>query len=257
LSQEGNDHMKQILLASAALLVAAPAFAADMPAPYPASTPTFSSPAPVVWQGFYAGLNAGGVFVDGNAGVDANGYNIPGEVVPLSDDNGFIGGAQIGYNWQGAGNWVFGVEADIQYLDYSVANTTVANIGDTVYAAQADWLATLRARLGVATEFGLIYATGGLAYSDLTYSVTDVLTAAPAGGDTVVGATQPDWGWTIGAGAEFMLTGNWSVKAEYLYVNFGGETVVGLVGTGGTSNFNFDDTEMHIARVGLNYKFGL
>ncbi|MGE0231357.1 MAG: outer membrane protein, partial [Flavobacteriaceae bacterium] len=231
--------------------------AADMPQPSPAPAPveSYSTPAPTVWQGVYAGLNAGGVFVTDSYATDLNGYNIAGETVPLGDHNGFIGGAQIGYNWQGASNWVWGIEGDIQYLDYSAGGRTVANIGDTFYAADADILATLRARLGVATGFGLIYATGGLAYSDLEYSVTDTATAAPAGPSTIAASAESDWGWTVGGGAEFMLANNWSVKAEYLYVHFDGETATGV--SGGTPfNFAFDDTEMHIARVGLNYRFG-
>ncbi|MCB1476539.1 MAG: porin family protein [Rhodobiaceae bacterium] len=248
--------MKKLLLTtSAIMLLAAPAIAADMPRPAPAPAPmeSYSTPAPTVWQGFYAGLNAGGVFVTDGYATDINGYNTAGETVALGDSNGFIGGAQIGYNWQGAGNLVWGIEGDIQYLDYSAAGVS-PTIGDTFYAADADMLATLRARLGVATGFGLIYATGGLAYSDLEYSVTDTSTAAPGTG-TISASAKPDWGWTVGGGAEFMLNNNWSVKAEYLYVHFDGETATGV--SGGTPfNFAFDDTEMHIARVGLNYKFG-
>lgn len=249
--------MKNLLLTTTAtVLLAAPAMAADMPRPNPAPAPveSYATPAPTVWQGFYAGLNAGGVFVTDGYGTDLNGYNAPGETVPLGDSNGFIGGAQIGYNWQGAGNLVWGIEGDIQYLDYSASGIS-PSVPDTFYAADADFLATLRARLGVATGFGLIYATGGLAYSDLTYSVTDNATAAPAGPATIAASAKSDWGWTVGGGAEFMLNNNWSVKGEYLYVHFDGKTATGV--SGGTPfNFAFTDTDMHIARVGLNYKFG-
>src|SRR5829696_2033878 len=144
--------MKKLLLSSVALLgLTATALAADLP------RRTVVAPAPVpfvavpvfTWTGFYVGVNAGYGFTDdtdddfnngfgGFGGFGGSGLSVQTNaglqpVVPLSGFNnfdngrnrdGFVGGGQIGYNFQftpGSG-FVIGIEADAQYADFGNRN---------------------------------------------------------------------------------------------------------------------------------------
>ncbi len=248
-----------VLSAGALMIAATAAQAADLPS---------SKMAPVApvflaynWTGFYVGAHAGAAFVQRNRGVDVNTYNtVAGDAASLGAKTAFIGGLQVGYNHQFS-NFVLGVEADISYLGYRSRASTPASIalfgGDTIYQAKADWLGTARLRAGVAIDRALIYVTGGLAYSDLKYSVVDACIVAPCGGATINASGRPDWGWVLGGGLEYAITNNWTVKGEYLYASFRGRTVSAAAGpgAGGTFNFRFGRTDMHIARLGVNYKF--
>jgi outer membrane immunogenic protein len=157
------------------------------------------------------------------------------------DGDGFLGGAQIGYNWQ-AGNIVFGVEADFQGSTGSgnVSGTAgpVAFTGD----AKTPWFGTLRGRLGYAFDRNLIYITGGGVYGKNTLDGTLNTTGAFSSSTTF-------WSWTIGAGYEAMLWDRWSAKLEYLYVG-SPDSAASPPGVGISG-----DTDTHILRVGLNYHF--
>jgi outer membrane immunogenic protein len=236
--------MKKILLSSVALLgLTAVASAADLPsrrapAPMVAAVPVFT------WTGFYVGVNAGYGWNSGDSQyVDpAFGYTSSG-----NDDGGFIGGAQIGYNYQ-IGQFVVGVETDIQY-----ANTGNSNSGYYAgyYGGNDDsdgYFGTVRARAGFAFDRALIYATGGLAYGDLGNNNYYGLTNTSFGygydnGDDV------NVGWTVGGGVEYAFTNNLTAKLEGLYVNLDTKNSGGLYYTGN------GDTEFGVVRAGLNYKF--
>ncbi|HEY8381783.1 MAG TPA: outer membrane protein [Microvirga sp.] len=239
--------MKKILLSSVAFLgLATGALAADLPsrrapAPMIAAVPVFT------WTGFYVGVNAGYGFSTN----DDNTVFIPGVgfVSGGDDDGGFLGGGQIGYNFQ-FGSFVLGVEADLQYADLGGSDGRF--YGTTYYggAGGLDYFGTVRARAGVAFDRALIYATGGFAYggggndSGCFYGTTFV---ASCGGDDNSG------GWTIGAGVEYAITNNLTVKVEGLYVNLdqGGDD--GILTTGILNNR--DDLEFGVVRAGLNFKF--
>ena len=165
--------MRHNLLASTALttstaFVAGAALAADlrMPVKAPAVVPPFS------WNGCYAGANAGGV--SGHVHED---ITIPGFAVidTGGTSSGFIGGGQIGCNWQYDPHWVFGVEGDINYLDIDRSGyfRSVFKGEDTVGAQKTNskWLGTVRVRLGYAWDRGYLYATGGMAFGDVSSSV--------------------------------------------------------------------------------------
>jgi outer membrane immunogenic protein len=121
--------MKKILLSSVALLgLTAGAFAADLPSRRAAPAPYVAVPV-FTWTGFYVGVNAGYGFSDNNnnqgsfvAGPGALSAPLGGYAGTVNRGNGngnndgFVGGGQIGYNYQ-IGNWVVGIEADAQYAD--------------------------------------------------------------------------------------------------------------------------------------------
>ncbi|MCB4769385.1 porin family protein [Ancylobacter sp. Lp-2] len=214
--------MKKILtsgVALAALLVAAPAFAADMAQPYPTKAPVVA-PVPVFsWTGFYLGGNTGYAWGSSNGDIDNLGI----------DPSGWFGGGQIGFNYQLGNNVVIGIETDLQG----------GSIKDTAYGYESklDYFGTVRARVGYAFDTVLPYVTGGFAYGKT--KVTDQLL------NWSESSTQT--GWTIGAGVEYAFLPNWTVKAEYLYVDLGDDYYDNLGATAGTN--------LNIARVGLNYKF--
>jgi outer membrane immunogenic protein len=208
--------MKKILLSSVALLgLATGAMAADLPsrrapAPIVAAAPIFT------WTGFYVGVNAG--YGWSNDDFDAI------ALADDDDDGGFIGGAQVGYNYQ-IGSFVVGLEGDIQYADFGRDGAFDVD-GDDIADGEfdnSDWFGTVRARAGVAFGQALIYATGGFAFAD--------------------DAT----GWTVGGGLEYAFTNNLSAKIEGLYVNLeGDDDIVG-----------FDnDADFGVVRAGLNFRFG-
>jgi outer membrane immunogenic protein len=266
--------MKRVIiggLAVSALLTAASlssASAADMPlkAPPPVAAPVFS------WTGFYIGASAGGqwgqdaITGSGNpVGFVPFGINVPVFNSALGTSlhpEGFIGGGQIGYNWQ-TGSYVFGLEGDANGLSgKATRNLTGAPLTAAGFAAadfvndsaQASFLATFRGRVGVTFDRTLFYATGGGAWG--TVKTTD--TTGFFGGTVLENTsnTTSRSGWTVGGGVEYALMNNFSVKVEYLYVNLGNfnETIPATTGAPNTTvtiNHSYTD---NIARVGLNYK---
>ncbi len=107
----------------------------------------------------------------------------------------------------------------------------------------------------------LFYATGGLAVTKLKADFTFTDTFANAFENDSISKTKA--GWTVGGGIEIGLTKNWSIKTEYLYVNFGDVTTTNNNFTAFTPPIAFPtnsftrmiDLQNHIVRVGLNYRF--
>jgi outer membrane immunogenic protein len=203
--------------------------------------PAYKAPPPIVapiptWQGFYIGGHAGGGWIkDG--------------------DSGFIGGGQIGYNWQFAPNWLIGVEGDFTWTDLGQSSTLFVPPGTTLSAsANLNWLASVRGRLGYTWDRYMLYFTGGGAWADLDGSAT--LTVAGVGAASATAGARAS-GWVIGGGGEWMFAPNWSFGVEYLHYTF--DSVSGTVaGPAGTASFNFGsgDAQVDVVRARLNYKFG-
>jgi outer membrane immunogenic protein len=247
-----------LLLASMALVGAAAA--ADMPV----KAPVAPVAPPYNWSGFYIGLNAG--YSWGHQDNDL--VTVPLGVLLFSNSNnlnGFIGGGQIGYNWQ-VNQWVFGFEADFQGSSqkddgtFAIAASNpclpVASCpipGSAIsYTDKLEWFGTVRGRLGFAMDHWLPYVTGGWAYGRGTVSGTG--TTLPAGTVLAFSSSHDYSGWTVGAGLEWVFANHWSAKAEYLYIDFGsGGTVV--VNTAGTLAIASGKMTDNIARLGVNYKF--
>jgi outer membrane immunogenic protein len=233
--------------------------AADMPQYTP--PPVITAVPGWDWTGFYAGVFAGYAWgsVDTNELFSAVGgfYNPPG--APYSfDADGFFGGAQAGYNWQ-FDQIVLGVEAEIGYMgmDDSIIdpNSFIANIGDTASKFDSDFYGALTGRLGFAADQVLLYAKGGVAFLNGEGRTTDACAIAPCGG-LLINATGNDTlvGWTVGGGLEYMITPNWTIKAEYMYFDFGDFDVAGIA-SNGLSYIQSMDVTAHTAKIGVNYKF--
>jgi outer membrane immunogenic protein len=255
--------MKKILLAStsfAVLLSAGVADAADLAPQY-----VKAAPVPVYsWTGFYLGLHAGGASLDEDLSAVAS---FPGQFDNRFTDTyhklGFLGGGQVGYNWQ-TGMTVVGVEADGAWTNLKVSTDTTNDPfffgkgGTARLSTNIDWLVTLRARAGIAaTPSLLLYVTGGAAAAGVKISYQNA--GGVFGGPLVntVTANNTIFGWTAGVGAEYALSHNWTVKGEYLRVQFDNSTLNlatipnGFAGVTGRVRVSPD---LDIFRLGVNYK---
>jgi outer membrane immunogenic protein len=124
-------------------------------------------------------------------------------------------GGTAGYNAQFDRIFVFGLEGDMSWVDASGSAHQIAPFNPNQTASTAEhWLATARARIGVApADRWLVYATGGLAGADVEASITNANGTIAFPGESYVRG-----GWTAGGGIEAAIIGNWSAKLEYLYV---------------------------------------
>lgn len=226
------------LFCAAALALASPALAADLP-----TSVEPEAPMPLLWTGPYIGLHVGYGWGD----VDGD-YVIDGLVIVGGSDtydiDGFIGGIQLGYNIQ-FDNFVLGVETDLSWT--GMDGNSVPLIDGTVYSSSVDWLGTTRLRAGIAFDHALLYVTGGVAYGSVDHSVYNPVAM------TTWETDDTEFGWALGAGVEFAVAQSWTVKAEYLYVDLGSQEVSFVQGITNQS-YEFD-TEIHTFRVGLNYRF--
>jgi outer membrane immunogenic protein len=217
-----------VALSASAALCGASAYAADLPVK---SSYYKAPPLPVYnWTGFYAGVNVG---------VVAGGHENSGDFVGGTTNLGFAGGGQVGFNWQFAPQWFAGLEGDVGYLGINRQGFN----GEIGFGGKADWYSTVRGRFGYTNGPSLFYATGGAAFVHVRNDVEIPTLAFGSHSETASG-------WTIGGGIETLLGGNWSTRAEYLYVNAGSQDV--FLPTFGPVPF---DNRFHVYRLGLNYKF--
>jgi outer membrane immunogenic protein len=275
--------LKRLLLAGAAFgVLAAPAMAADMAVKAPA-------PYPYLWNGFYAGLNAGyadeqstfttaanytpDTVLGVGAGISEGLASLSSGRIVTNNGMGFIGGGQVGYNLQMGKLWVAGLEADIQGKTGSSTGSVaggnfIAIPASTPFtsvqtvSASTDWLGTVRGRFGLLlTPTWLVYFTGGLAFGGSNGNSTLSQSGGPFFGTGAANFSNTRIGGTYGAGLEWMFARNWSAKAEYLFYDLG------------TANFSYAATagvfktpvyqtvtntahlEGNIARLGVNYHF--
>lgn len=271
--------MRIFLAASAATVLAAAApgaSAADLPAsPAPAAYVAPVRPA-FTWTGFYIGANLGYAWSDRDftntltgapGGVQLSAANRGGD-----HGHGVLGGAQIGFNYQFTGNWVAGVEADIdaahvtssKYACFQGFGTGVCGTRDT----DLKTFGTVRARLGYAFDNVLVYGTGGWAWGRGTNTTVftcigpdcPATSAVPPTSPLPTGVNVNPNGWAAGAGVEWAFLPNWSMRVEYLHLQFDGVSenrsktssfLPGLVVTSHVSS----RIGVDMARVGLNYRF--
>jgi outer membrane immunogenic protein len=283
--------VKKLLLAGFAVgALVAPAFAADMPVPV----------APVAnWSGFYVGANGGyfqGVNNDVNVVGLPNPCNSPaaGCLTPPNYSNtsglaatfdtpakqkGVLYGGQIGLNSQIVPKIVVGLEADLQGISNNNDTVTMRSVTPNTnfpgfpvtqtatLSSKLDYLGTIRARAGyLITPSFLFYITGGLAYgkTEFSTSIAQNVNSLNLTGPYAAAATDSllRFGGTIGGGLEWLVTQNWSVKAEYLYVGLGTSSV-NFTLINPLAGLNFSSATVvsathfseNLARAGLNYHF--
>lgn len=215
------------------------------------------------WTGGYVGVNIGGGF-----GKFKHPFDVTGGA-PLNGSlditaGGFLGGVQAGYNWQNSG-FVLGAEADFQGSAVKAEDSISLNAGgpgglnlNGEAGTKVQWFGTVRARVGVTpVDRLLVYGTAGLAYGKVKSYIN---ANASVGGVPPVsiidaGKSSTKAGWTVGAGAEYAFTNNWSIKSEYLYTDLGKTTLITQPLGAGVNARLRNDVSFHTFRVGLNYKF--
>jgi outer membrane immunogenic protein len=184
---------------------------AGIPPPPPVVAPV--SP----WAGFYIGAHIGGVTshetVDGFGSIDTGGV---------------IAGLQGGYNWQFAPAWLIGIEEEI-----SVTSAGGTKLG---FESSPNWYDTVDARLGYILPWDgwMVYGKAGVAMMEVDYA-------------GVIADNQTRVGWNVGVGVEYLIAPQWSMKAEYNFLDFGKGNAPGTL--------NGVDTQVNQFKVGLNYHF--
>jgi outer membrane immunogenic protein len=232
-----------LLAAVSSLALVSPVAAADMPVK--------ARPVVVVapsWAGLYIGASVGAVWHE----LKYEDLTFPPVTSARGRKAGIIGGGHIGYNWQ-SNNFVYGVEADISGSSAKVTlrpfGAGAANETDT---SRLHWLATFRARAGVTVGSGntLLFATGGLALGGVENLRTFPVGITPA---EVGEGKATRTGWVAGGGIEHMLSRNWIVRAEALYVDLGDKTINTPTNIG-TYRTRFTNTEV-VARGAVLFKW--
>ena len=202
------------------------AYAADVveeapPAPVVQEAPIFS------WTGGYIGIQGGGLWSHSSFNESDTGL--------FSDNfNGGLLGGYAGYNYQ-AGAWVFGIEGDFN----GVWNDETFNVGGFDVDIATDYLASVRGRVGYAIDRTLLFATAGVAFTQMSADA-DLFNGVS------LNANKNFTGWTVGAGAEYAFTNSWIGRLEYRFYDFGNSSLD-----------NFGDVDLHTNTVtaGIAYKF--
>lgn len=262
-----SDRLWRRLIAAAVLaFVATAASAADMAMKAPQPTTTYQ------WSGCYAGLNVGG----GASGANLNSAVDPGTHLLAPDPgvvtgsgsgghsgDGLIAGGQVGCNMQ-SGLLVLGLEGD---FDSFSSHTWFSNNSNTLsdgvtpftigQSLTTNYLATIRPRLGIASDRDFAYLTGGVAFTRVSYLESYSDGGAPAGSGSAA-ASKSLVGWVAGAGWEHALADHWTFRAEYLYASFPTVNAVGTItdaGGGANTLHGSSDLAVQLLRAGVNYKF--
>jgi outer membrane immunogenic protein len=177
-----------------------------------------------------------------------------------TDIAGGFGGGQLGYNFQ-SGGFVYGIETDIQgsgirgHAGAFQLVATPALVGRSGTAkADIDFFGTVRGRIGYALGGTLLYATGGFAYGgvDSSFAFEDTV-----GNSGRISRNTTATGWTAGAGVEYKIAPNWSLKGEYQFIDLGSESVTGplVLPAGYSLRGSEKNVEFHTVRLGVNYSF--
>src|SRR2546427_6634426 len=232
---------------SALLVTSMAANAADVrarPAPYAPPPPAYAPP-PFSWTGFYLGGNIGGAW----AHRDVTDTFFLGDFGSGNNNGVFIGGGQLGYNWQ-VGYAVLGIEAD---FDGAANNNNTRTVGTVQVTSNNRWITTLAARFGVTNGPWLFYGkAGGGWVGNNSFTITNVTTGA----SITTSNNNTNSGWLVGGGIEWAFAPNWSAKIEYDYLGLDSRTFIvpaGVFLAGDT--FTTSNPNVQMVKVGINYRF--
>ena len=222
--------------------IATVSYAADLGPPYKAPAPV-TAPLPYDWTGVYVGVNGGYAWGQNDplslisSAFDVQSFNTSGWLV------GGTAGAQVQ-----KGHAVVGAEIDLDWANITGTGSTfvptilgVPTAFTVTPSSKTDAIGTARVRGGVALDNWLFYTTVGVALVDQNAAGTIINGAPCTALIPTCGGTHWHPGITGGFGAEYGLTPNWSVKAEYLYV--------WAAASGAAQN------ELNLVRAGVNFRF--
>jgi outer membrane immunogenic protein len=230
--------MKRLLQLSVIVMLSASA----LPALASAPAPSFSGYA---WTGCYIGATVG------YGGAD-NAFTDP-LAAPIEADigshvaAGFMGGGQAGCDYQ-FGSWIIGLQGMGSAFGGSATHLAIGDF----YSSRNSWLTTATARVGVTVTPNLmVYGRAGAAWMRDHQTKVDLVTGLLEGT-----ADETRSGWTIGAGGEYLFLPNWSVFAEYGYMDFGTRRTTFVTPDIPPAFFPLDiQQRVHTARVGVNVRF--
>jgi outer membrane immunogenic protein len=234
------------------------------------------------WAGGYAGIYTGGAFASGQVltrvNPSLNTYFVPSSIDSIKSNgtsrfspSKATGGIVVGYNIPGGTLWnmdtVAGIEADAGALTLTGRNSKTVTYPccapDSYHMEQSiatNGLYTLRGRWGVTTDQWFVYATGGLAATRMRVhgELSDSF-----GLEDVTKQLRSNFklGWTAGTGVEWRYDAHWSIRGEYMFVDFGKLTQAGLDQFNDLP-FGFEIAQVNhtgsmsanVVRVGINYR---
>jgi outer membrane immunogenic protein len=221
---------------AASVLQLQPANAADLP---------IFTKAPVIapsWTGFYIGGEVGYAWGRDHTVETFSATGASTGFEWRYDLDHVVGGGFAGFNYQ-FGSLVAGLEADIEAAGNKGGFYDPPGAGDT----HIKWQGTARGRLGFAAGPALFYATGGLAFADISHTYVQVITPIS---ETTSGIRT---GWTAGVGVDYAVTRNLLARVEYRYTDYGKyqyDSVTAFPGLTGQQS-----PTLNTLRVGLAYKF--
>jgi len=251
--------MKKLLLLAASAVAIVGMASGGQAADLPLKAPPMMSPPPFSWTGFYIGGNIGAAWADGNV-TD----NLTGQTFSRSSDAVFIGGGQIGFNYQ-ISALVLGAEWDFDAAgsnDSRVgAGGVVPGVGTFAVSGGGNrWLTTVAGRVGFAVDRWMFYLKGGWG----EVGVRNLTVTNTANGVFVTGGSRSLGGGMLGAGFEYAFTNNFTIKAEYNYIALSNRDFVipaapnlpAGFGAGLAGNVFRSDSNVQAVKVGFNYLFG-
>jgi len=242
--------MKKLGLLAVAALGMLGVFKSGFAADLPVKAPILPPPPPFSWTGFYIGGNVGAAWAhhdvtDTTIGVDFS----------RTSDAVFIGGGQVGFNYQ-MGGFVFGVEGDFDWSGNNNGNANGIAIagGNIVASARDKWISSVAARFGFASDHWLFYGKAGggwVGASNLT--LTDTITGASITG----GGSSSNTGFLVGVGIEYAFTNNWTMKVEYDHLGLDNRTFVVPVGAPFLAGDVISTSHRNVQefKIGFNYLF--
>jgi outer membrane immunogenic protein len=230
--------------------------AADLPPP--TLVPAQASAPPIYdWTGFYIGGNIGA----GWSGLSGTNFSDTlGSTFTSSTNVQFLGGGQVGANYQFSNGLVIGAEALFDWLSNSqngavTATDPTGSVAANIGTPNTRWLATVSGRVGYAWDRVLLYAKGGGAWVATNNPAISVA-GAPASFSGISNTTSS--GYTAGFGVEWAFSGNWSARAEYTYIGLPSQnfTVAPATPTFGADVMTFSNRNISMVTGAVNYKFG-
>ena len=249
--------MKRILIAGAiAFAAGGQALAADLPppvAPPPRAPATYIPAAPYYnWSGFYIGGNLGAGWNSTGSASDTLGSRFSN-----STNTQFLGGGQVGVNYEFWGGVVVGAEAMFDWLPNTTNTVTATAPNGTVASVNINnrWLTTATGKLGYAWDRVLLYGKGGGAWvgaNNPGITVGGVPTS-------FTGTSSNNFGWTAGLGVEWAFYGNFSARAEWDYIRLQSQnftTAATAPAPFASDTININNRSINMFTAGVNYKFG-
>jgi outer membrane immunogenic protein len=224
-------------------------FAADLAVKAPAMNP--AAPVQFSWTGCYIGGHLGGVVSqDTTTGVLGNSNSF--------SSTGFVGGGQIGCDYQFAPGWVAGIEGRAAWTSLKnshagvVRNLALGTAIPSQFTLSNDFLASATARLGYSVaDRWLVFVRGGGAW---THEKIDIAFTNLAGIPVDPSETTTRTGWTVGTGVDWAFAPNWSAHLEYNYYDFGSRTATVTSPTNIVTVPSLKD-RIHAVTTGVNYHF--